>query len=111
MNIPPAARQPPFQPLLNEIEITRRGSDEPMILRQTGNGAVVEHDARLVADHGIAHLARTKVGEPVCVDLVEQLAGVGTFDIQLAERADVDQTYALPHSAIFFFHALLFAGA
>ncbi len=100
MDIPIRADEPPFQPLLHEIQIAGGRRDEVVILGQPGDRAIVQHDAGFIAQHGIAHTAGLQIRKSVGVHLVEQGAGVAALHVKFAQRADVDDPHALAHGAI-----------
>ena len=100
MDVPARLHQPPLEPLNHELEIARRGGQEVVVVSQPRDGAVVQDRPRLVANDGIANPARFQAAEAVRVDLVEQLAGVPSANLDLAQRADIDDTHPLPHGAV-----------
>ncbi len=71
------------------VERKKRSALEP------GDRAVVEDDARVVEHGPVADAALAQVAEAVGVEPVEELAGVGTRDVELAEGAHVDQAGCL----------------
>src|SRR4051794_14694792 len=59
--------------------------------------AVVEHVAVVPAHQAVAATAGLEAGEEVGVDAVEEGAGVGTLEVDLAERGGVEDADGLAH--------------
>ena len=102
-------RQPPLQPLLHELDVAGRGGDEIVVFANSGHGAVIQNDAGFVADDAVARASHAQIGEAVGVDLVEKLTGVPADDVELAERAQVNETHALPDRPVFLLNRFLLA--
>ena len=81
---------PPLDPLLDQLDVARRGRYVVAVFGQPRHGAVV-HDHAVVGTYdAIANAPHPKVREAVCVYLVQQRRGVSTLDIELSQRAHVD---------------------
>ena len=107
MDTPVGGDEPPFEPLLHELDVAGGRGDEETVGGEAGDRAVVQDDARVVADDGVAGRADAQVGEPIGVDLVEQLGSVRAVHLQLAERAQVNDADALPDRPILRLDGLL----
>ena len=72
----------------------RRREQEP-VLGQPRDDTVIEHLAVLGEQQAVAHPSDRQVGERVQVHQVEEGAGVGARDLDLAERRGIEQPGAL----------------
>ena len=91
MDVVAPVGQPPREPLLDRAGAAGgRGHVEGLVV-DPADRAVVDDPPRVGADHAVADPARLEVREPVRVQAVQELAGVGAAHQQLAERRDVDQ--------------------
>ena len=96
-----AAREPPEQPLVDRVDVARRRRHEEPVVAEAGDGPVVEDDSRVVEHGAIPHTADAQVAEPVRVQPVEEVARVRALQLQLAERADVDDPCCLVNGRAF----------
>src|SRR5262249_28935876 len=100
----------PIQPLMDEIQIPAGRGYKIPVFAQARDRTVVKNNAALIAHQGIAHAPRLQVGETMGVNLVEQFSAIGSADIKLAQRTDVNHTYCFANSAVFPRNAICLAG-
>src|SRR6516165_9139622 len=91
VDVPPGPDEPPFQPLLNKVEVARGGGDEVSVVCYARNSAVVEHDAGFIAKNRITHAARPQVRETITVNPIEEHSTVAALKVELAQRPHVNQ--------------------
>jgi len=81
---------PPLHLAVDGSGGTRRGGDVETVVGKAGNEAVVDDDSRFVAHQTVAGCAGLHFGEAAGVDPLDEFAGIGAVDFQLAESANVD---------------------
>ena len=86
--------------------VRRRRRDDEAMLGQPRGGAVVEHEAVLAQHQAVARPADGEVGPGVGVDAVEELGGVRSLHVDLAERGDIAHADARAHGPHLAAHAL-----
>ena len=94
----PQVRPLGLEPLLHPVEDLRGaaggGQDEEAVLGQPQHRAVVDHHPVDPAHHAVADRADLQAAHQVRVELVEEHAGVGPLDVDLAERGAVQDADA-----------------
>src|SRR5258708_26297148 len=89
-----------LQPVLRPLPDRRRagggGAHEIVLVAQPAGHAVVQHHTVVGAHHAVANAADLQLGPLVDVEQVEQLRYVGSAQVQLADRGDVDDADVLP---------------
>ena len=78
--------------------------DVEAILREARDDAVVHDEARLVQHQAVAAAPDAELGEGIDVEPVEEFAGVGADDLDLAERGGVHHAGALARAEAFARH-------
>ena len=101
VHVPILCQSVAIQPLMNEIKVAAGGSDKIAILCQSRDCAIIQDDAALVAHQRIADLVDAQIGEPVGVNVIQQPARIPAAYIQLAEGADVDDSYSFADALVF----------
>ena len=61
VNVPARTGEPPLHPLLDEIQVPGGGRDEIVVVGQSRNSAVIEHDPGIVAEDRVAHATGTEI--------------------------------------------------
>ena len=90
-------RVPPREPLIDGVGTARGGRHVEGVVVDPGHDAVVHDPAGVAGEHAVAGAADLEVGEAIGVDAIEEGAGVGACDEDLAERRDVDQAERAVH--------------
>ena len=90
-----------LQPFLHPVEDVGRAAGggehlEP-VLGQAHHGAVVDDHAVDAAHHAVAHHPDLESAHHVRVEHVEELAGIGTLHVDLAERGAVEDADTAAH--------------
>ncbi len=85
---------------MHKLRVAGRGGKKVALLVHTRDGAIVHDRSQLIAEHGVAYPADGQRGEFVGKDQVEQAAGIASLDLDLAQRADVNQAGTLPYRAV-----------
>ena len=91
--------QPVEDPLPDGPGTGRRRRHHVVLVGQPAGDAVVEDHAVLGAHHAVADAAHGELAPLVDVQQVEQLRDVGTAQVELAQRRDVDDPDVRPHVA------------
>ena len=88
-----------LQPLPHRRGPRGRGAHQVVVRAQVAGDAVVEDHAVLGAHHAVPDPAEAELGPLVHVHQVEQPRHVGTAQVELADRGDVDDADLAPHVA------------
>ena len=95
----PAALRPPLQPLINCGSAGSGGGHVPRVGSKARRHAIIQHHAFVIAHQAVAHAAGGQLAPVVYIHALQQRRHAGAGQLNLAQRAHINQAHAFAHSA------------
>ena len=89
----PPVRHPPLDPLVDGFGAAGGRGHKEVVFAEARDGAVIENHALVIEHRAVPDTPDLQIANAIGIDLLEQGYRLGASDLELAQRADVDDRH------------------